>query len=103
MRVAAHRWDDIRKELSTPKQIAAADRYVAREILRMDLAAVRKLANKTQVEVARKARMHQGEVSRTERRKDLHVSTIRRYVAALGGRLELVVHLNGRTIRLLGH
>ena len=96
------RWEDIRRKYFTPEQIAATDRYVRRETLRMDLAELRKLAGKTQVELASKAKMHQGELSRAERRRDHLISTVRRYVDALGGELELVVRLKGETIRLRG-
>ncbi len=96
------RWEDIRRKYFTPEQIAATDRYVRRETLRMELAELRKLAGKTQVEVAKKAKMHQGELSRAERRKDHRISTIRRYVEALGGEIEIVARLKGREIRLKG-
>jgi predicted XRE-type DNA-binding protein len=43
----------------------------------------------TQVEVAEVLDVTQGNVSRLERSEDLYVSTLSRYVAALGGHLEL--------------
>jgi predicted transcriptional regulator len=95
-------WKDLQARLFTPEQIAAADRYVLRETLRMELAELRKKAGKTQVQVAKLAKMQQGEVSRAERRRDHLISTVRRYVDALGGELELVVRLKGKTIRLRG-
>jgi hypothetical protein len=63
----------------------------------MELAELRK-----QAQVAKLAKMQQGEVSRAERRRDHLISTVRRYVDALGGELELVVRLKGKTIRLRG-
>jgi len=95
-------WRELEKKYFTPEQIASAERYVRRETLRMELAELRKLAGKTQVEVALKAKMHQGELSRAERRKDHRISTIRRYVEALGGEIEIVARLKGREIRLKG-
>jgi predicted XRE-type DNA-binding protein len=95
-------WKDLQARLFTPEQIAAADRYVLRETLRMELAELRKKAGKTQAQVAKLAKMQQGEVSRAERRRDHLISTVRRYVDALGGELELVVRLKGKTIRLRG-
>jgi predicted transcriptional regulator len=95
-------WRELEKKYFTPEQIASAERYVRRETLRMELAELRKLAGKTQVEVAKKAKMHQGELSRAERRKDHRISTIRRYVEALGGEIEIVARLKGREIRLKG-
>jgi predicted XRE-type DNA-binding protein len=43
----------------------------------------------TQVQVAEVLDVTQGNVSRLERSEDLYVSTLSRYVAALGGHLEL--------------
>jgi hypothetical protein len=95
-------WKEIQARYFTPAEIADAKRYARREILRMELAELRKLAGKTQAQVAKKAKMHQGELSRAERRRDHLISTVRRYVDALGGELELVARLKGKTIRLKG-
>lgn len=95
-------WRDVQKRLFTPQEIAETDAWVRREVLRMELVELRKLAGKTQAQVAKKARMHQGEVSRAEKRRDHLLSTIRRYVDALGGELEVVARLEGKTIRLRG-
>jgi hypothetical protein len=43
----------------------------------------------TQVALAKQLNMVQPSVSRLERQADLYVSTLRRYVEALGGRLEI--------------
>lgn len=66
---------------------------------------VREAVGKTQVEVAADAAMDQSDVSRLEARKDFEdclVSTLRRYVAALGGELELVASFGDRKIILAG-
>lgn len=53
------------------------------------LAELRRARDVTQVALAEKLRMAQPSVSRLERQADLYVSTLRRYVEALGGRLEI--------------
>ena len=68
----------------------------------MNLAALRELAGKTQVEMAQLAEMTQSELSRTERRDDHLLSTLRRYVQALGGRLEVLAVFDDRQIKLKG-
>jgi hypothetical protein len=56
---------------------------------------------KTQVEVAAMAHMSQTDLSKLERRADMKLSTLKRYVAAMGGNIELVaVFQNGRRISL---
>lgn len=68
------------------------------------LAQVRRLRKRTQREVAIKLATRQSEISRFERRRDAHVSSLAAYVAALGGKLDLVARFPGQTIRMrLGH
>jgi Helix-turn-helix domain len=68
---------------------------------RLDLRSVREAIGKTQEELARAAEMDQGDVSKLEQRDDVKVSTLRRYVRALGAELELVVVLKtGHRMRL---
>lgn len=55
----------------------------------------------TQVEVAKRLDVPQGEVSKIERRPNHRVSSLASYVTALGGRLELVAVVGGKRIRLL--
>ena len=43
----------------------------------------------TQVELAEQLQVTQGNVSQTERQSDVYLSTLRKYVEALGGHLEI--------------
>ena len=66
---------------------------------------VREAAGQTQDDVARTAGMDQSDVSRLENRDDFgdcQISTLRRYVAALGGQLELVAAFGDKKIILTG-
>jgi predicted transcriptional regulator len=68
---------------------------------RLDLRALREAIGRTQEQIARAAAMDQGDVSRLEQREDAKLSTLRRYVRALGGKLELVVVLKtGHRLRV---
>ena len=65
------------------------------------LADLRESQSTTQVELAQRLGVNQGNVSRLERRDDLYLSTLRDYVAALGGELELVVRFpDGDEVRI---
>ena len=71
----------------------------------LTMRAVREAIGKTQVEVATESRTDQADVSRLEAREDFddcQVSTLRRYVAALGGRLDLVAVFGDRRIAIVG-
>jgi DNA-directed RNA polymerase specialized sigma subunit len=94
------RWQEIRSKNRSPEQIAKIDREIEQELLEMDLCAVRELAGKTQVEVAAEGEMSQSEVSRLERRSDFRLSTLRKYVEALGGELEISAVLGDKRVRL---
>lgn len=61
--------------------------------LRQDLAL-------TQVELARVADMTQSELSRLEGRADHRISTLRRYIEALGGELEISAIIGKRRVKL---
>lgn len=67
----------------------------------LGLRELRQALGQTQEDLAARADMTQGEVSRLERQGDLRLSTLSRYAEALGGRLELaLVMANGRRVRI---
>jgi transcriptional regulator with XRE-family HTH domain len=53
------------------------------------LSELRHVRQMTQVALAERMHMVQPSVSRLERQTDLYVSTLRRYIEAIGGRLEI--------------
>jgi predicted transcriptional regulator len=66
---------------------------------------LREAVGKTQVDVAKASQIDQADVSRLESREsfdDCQVSTLQRYVEALGGRLELVAAFGNKKIVLTG-
>ena len=66
---------------------------------------VREATGKTQVDVAEVSQIDQADISRLESRQNLadcQISTLERYVAALGGRLELVAAFGNKRIVLTG-
>ena len=65
----------------------------------IDLAAIRRAAGVTQVQLAERLGVGQGQVSRTERQSDLLLSTLIAYLRALGVEAELTVKFpGGKTI-----
>ncbi|MDP9122085.1 MAG: helix-turn-helix domain-containing protein [Acidobacteriota bacterium] len=66
---------------------------------------LREATGKTQAEVAKTSGIDQADISRLESREsfaDCQVSTLERYVAALGGRLDLVATFGDKKIGLAG-
>ena len=59
------------------------------------LQAFRKAVGISQKELAGRLSIKQENVSRLERRKDMHISTLRKYIEALGGELDIIIRLPG--------
>lgn len=72
---------------------ARAQELIAEEV---GLAELRALVRKSQADLAARMGVQQAHVSKVERRNDLLVSTLREYVEAAGGSLEIVVRLPDR-------
>lgn len=68
--------------------------------LRVTMRELRAFSGKSQVEVAEAMGVAQAEVSRLEGRTDTKLSTIERYVKALGGEVEVVARFGDRSLRL---
>jgi hypothetical protein len=98
------KWADVKKKkyADAPERLERIEREVREELLEMNLRAVRELVGKTQVEVAEATGMDQADVSKTERREDHLLSTLRRYVEALGGELEVIARFGDKSVRLKG-
>ena len=62
---------------------------------------LRAAVGKAQAEIAAVLKIKQPSVSKLERQADMYLSTLRKYIEAIGGDLELVVHLPSRqSVRL---
>ena len=77
---------------------ARADELLAEEMSLKDLRKVREL---TQEHMAELLGIGQEGISRLEKRSDLLISTLRNYLARMGGQLELVVRFPDRPAVLL--
>ena len=77
----------------------------AKRGIRLTLRTIREGSGKTQTDVARLAQMDQGDISRMEHRAsfdDCQISTLKRYIEALGGELDLVARFGNKKITLTG-
>lgn len=78
------------RDKMSPEALASSKRLateVSQEIL---LAELRNVLGISQDELGQLLKRKQAAISRLERRTDMHVSTLRNFVKALGGRLELI-------------
>src|SRR6185295_1744086 len=97
-----HKWNDLKESKLSPDARARARTRADAEILEMNLATLRRELGVTQIEAAKESGLGQSELSRIERRDDHMLSTLRRYVAGLGGELEVYAVVGGRRVRLSG-
>jgi DNA-binding XRE family transcriptional regulator len=73
--------------------LARADELIAEELT---LAAIREARRRSQEAVAKKLGVQQPTVSKIERQTDMYLSTLRSYIAALGGELQIVAQFPDR-------
>jgi DNA-binding XRE family transcriptional regulator len=97
-----HKLDDLLRTRFSREQVSRMRRKAKDEALTYTLKELRELAGKTQIETARAAEMTQSSLSELETREDHRLSTLRRYVEALGGELEVVAVFGHKRMRLQG-
>lgn len=84
----ARKFKDLRNKMSPERQAKAKAK--TRELLdAMPIQQLRRARALSQVQLAEILCVKQGSVSKLERRTDLYISTLRRYIEAMGGDLEL--------------
>lgn len=83
-----HSFKELRSTMSAERQARNAD--ATRGMLRdMALHELRQARSKSQEDLAAVLHVGQPAVAKMERRADMYVSNLRRYIEALGGRLEI--------------
>jgi hypothetical protein len=98
--MAAHKaFNELRAKMSTERR-AKVEKRVQRTLAEMRLQELRDSLDISQGAVGDALGIKQAAVSRLERRKDMHISTLRDYVTALGGELEIVVHFPEGDVRI---
>jgi len=95
----ARKFSELRNQMPPVSQARAAARTEAM-LVAMQLQELRRARNVTQTRVAQAMRAAQASVSKLEHRDDMYVSTLREYVKALGGELQLVASFPDADIRL---
>jgi DNA-binding XRE family transcriptional regulator len=89
------RTKDWMAKLSKRDREAIAKRAAELMAEEVTLRGLRKARKQSQTKVAKKLHVNQAAVSKIERRTDMYVSTLRSYVEAMGGSLEIVAQFPG--------
>ena len=90
---------ELRARMSTQAQAKAA---VEAQRLgeEMDLAEVRRALKLSQEEIGQTLQLTQGSVAKIEKRADMYVSTLRRFIEAMGGELEIVARFPDHAVKI---
>ncbi len=66
----------------------------------MMLAEVRQAIELSQEDMANAMNLQQPAISKIEKNTDMYISTLRRYIEALGGELDITARFNGKKVRI---
>ncbi|MGC9261403.1 MAG: helix-turn-helix domain-containing protein [Phycisphaerae bacterium] len=94
-----HPYQKLRARM-TPRQRIRAEAQAKEMMTDMLLVEIRRSVGLTQQDLARSLGVTQPSLSKLEKQDDMQISTLRRLVEALGGRLEVVAHLPKGDIRI---
>jgi transcriptional regulator with XRE-family HTH domain len=97
-----HPWSEIRDRLQAdPERWERIEAGKAALRAVHELAALRERQGMTQVDVATALDVSQARVSKIEHQEDVYLSTLREYVAAIGGELRVSVIFADETVDLI--
>lgn len=96
----AKSFDELVKRTATKKTQTKAARRTQELLQELLLSEVRQLAGKSQQEVAQTVGMKQPSLSKLENQADMQISTLRKIVEALGGKLEVLARFPKATVKI---
>ncbi len=94
-----HSFAELRARM-TPEARAAAEVAAVQLDAEMDLAEVRRAMKLSQEELGQTLQINQGSVAKIEKRADMYVSTLRRFIEAMGGELEIVARFADHSVKI---
>jgi DNA-binding XRE family transcriptional regulator len=90
----AKKWNTLKHSMR-PAARRRVEARVKATLEAIPLAELRRAMGMTQVELAAKLEVAQGSVSKVEHAADMYLTTLRKYVEALGGELRLTARFGG--------
>jgi DNA-binding XRE family transcriptional regulator len=90
---------ELRARMS-PEAQAKAEAEALRLGEEMDLAELRRALKLSQEEIGQTLQIKQGSVAKIEKRADMYVSTLRRFIEAMGGELEIVARFPDPVVKI---
>ena len=95
----ARKFSELRSKMSAESQGRATAR--TEQMLReMRLADLRRARELTQQQLASELKVNQAWISKVERQADMYLSTLRSYIEAIGGELDIVARFGDQSVRI---
>lgn len=88
------------KDQLPPERLRRVEQRTDELLLELHLREIREALGVTQRQLAKRLGVEQSSVSRAERRRDLLMSTLRSFVEAMGGELEVRAHFPDTDVRI---
>lgn len=95
----ARKYSDLRSKMNADAR-ARVDARVIAALQQLPLLELRKARNLSQQKLAEALDTSQGEVSKIEHRTDLYLSTLRNYIEAMGGELDIIARFKDGAVRI---
>jgi DNA-binding XRE family transcriptional regulator len=92
--------DDFMARLPKKRQQSIKKRAAKLIAEEATLRQLREARERSQVEMAEKLHINQAAVSKLERRTDMYLSTLRGFIEAMGGKLEIVARFPNQAVRI---
>jgi transcriptional regulator with XRE-family HTH domain len=96
----AKSFDELVKRVTNRKTQKRAERRTRQLLSELLLSEIRKLAGKSQRELASALGIKQPSLSKLEKQSDMQIVTLRRIVKALGGELDLIARFPQGDVRI---
>jgi DNA-binding XRE family transcriptional regulator len=97
----AIRLDDYIAKLPKKDQRAIKKRTAELIAEEATLRQLREARERSQADMAEKLHIQQAAVSKLERRTDMYLSTLRSYIEAMGGKLEIIARFPHQAVRIM--
>ena len=95
----ARKFQELRDKMS-PERRAESERLANEMLEEIRLRELRRAMKRSQKDIASALKMSQPGVSQLEQRVDLFVSTLRNYIRAMGGELEIIARFPEGAVRI---
>lgn len=91
---------DLLKSRISQERKAKIDERIKEALAEMPLAELRQARRLTQEQIARSMKVKQASISKMEGQTDMYISTLRKYISAMGGELEIIAKFPEGNIKI---